>query len=69
MYLMVWDMIKKANPEWSETKLKRVVNQFSAPISTQVPPPHTTGGAVDVNLLDALGRRLDHSKSLWLPRP
>lgn len=61
MYMMTWNMMKEKNPEWSETKLKRVVNQFTAPPNKVVPPPHSTGGAVDVNLLNEDGQRLDHS--------
>jgi zinc D-Ala-D-Ala dipeptidase len=61
MYMMVWKMMHEANPDWSETKLRRVANQFTAPLSKVVPPPHSTGGAVDVNLLGPNGEPLDHS--------
>ncbi|HLK60615.1 MAG TPA: M15 family metallopeptidase [Chthonomonadaceae bacterium] len=60
MYRSVWNMIAARHPDWSEVQLKRVVNRFSAPDSVRVPPPHTTGGAVDVMLADASGRLLDH---------
>ena len=40
--------------------MRRTVNQYSAPMDTRVPPPHTTGGAVDLLLADADGTLLDH---------
>lgn len=40
--------------------LRRVVNRFSAPVTDErVPPPHTTGGALDIFLTDAIGNALD----------
>ena len=41
------------HPEWSDVQLKRVVNRYVAPMNDRVPPPHSTGGAVDLFLLDA----------------
>lgn len=59
MYLAIWHWFSERNPNWSETQLKRVVNRFSAPLDSRVPPPHTTGGAVDCLLADANGEVLD----------
>ncbi|MDR3691329.1 MAG: M15 family metallopeptidase [Fimbriimonas sp.] len=59
MYAAVWQMMSKRHPEWSQTKLKRTVNQFTAPVDTVVPPPHTTGGAIDVAITDMDGNALD----------
>lgn len=50
MYRAIWRQFTELHPDWSETKLKRVVNQFSAPMDRRVPPPHTTGAAVDLAL-------------------
>lgn len=61
MYRAIWNRIAEENPTWSEVTLKRVVNRFSAPMNLKVPPPHTTGGAVDVMLADTAGNLLDHS--------
>jgi len=61
MWLTSWLRFKKLHPEWSDHTLKRVVNRYVAPPDSVVPPPHSTGGAVDVFLVDAQGRRLDHS--------
>lgn len=61
MYRALWNWFAGEHPDWSEVRLKRVVNRFSAPDHPHVPPPHTTGGAVDVMLADASGQLLDHS--------
>lgn len=60
MYLATWDWWRARRPGWSDTALRRVVNRFSAPPDARVPPPHTTGGAVDLMLADAGGRTRDH---------
>lgn len=60
MYRFVWDMMRQDNPQWSEARLRRVVNRYTAPVITRVPPPHTTGGAVDVNLIGMDASPLDH---------
>ncbi len=61
MYRALWNRFQANHPDWSEVTLKRVVNRFSAPMNRRVPPPHTTGGAVDVMLADSQGNVLDHS--------
>lgn len=62
MYLGVWNMFQARHPDWSDVMLRRVVNRFTAPLDRRVPPPHSTGGAVDIFLTDLEGRRLDVSK-------
>jgi zinc D-Ala-D-Ala dipeptidase len=59
MHASVKAFIRGQNPDWSEHKLQRMVNQLSAPMNPRVPPPHTTGGAVDLVLMDEEGRELD----------
>ena len=59
MYAAVWELMKTRHPDWSETKLLRTVNQFTAPMNPRVPPPHTTGGAIDVALTDLAGNEMD----------
>ncbi len=59
MYMTVWNWIAHRNPGMSDVQLKRVVNRFSAPMNVRVPPPHTTGGAVDLMLADSAGKELD----------
>lgn len=59
MYLRTWNRFKKIHPEWSDVQLRRVVNRYTAPLNDRVPPPHSTGGAVDLFLLDADLNELD----------
>ncbi len=48
------------HPEWAKATLHRVTNTMSAPPDDPCPPPHTTGGAVDLCLMDAkTGELLD----------
>ncbi len=61
MHLSVRARLRKRHPEWTETKLVRAANTLSAPIDRRVPPPHSTGGAVDLWLVDVDGHRLDHT--------
>lgn len=62
MYRTTWNRLKEQHPEWSDVQLRRVVNRFTAPVADKrVPPPHSTGGAVDLLLADAVtGEPLDH---------
>jgi D-alanyl-D-alanine dipeptidase len=53
------ERLRREHPEWSEAQLIEAAERFSAPMDEQVPPPHTTGGAVDVHLVDAAGQILD----------
>lgn len=51
--------LRGEHPHWSDRHLTREANRFSAPMDPRVPPPHTTGGAVDLHLTDADGEILD----------
>jgi D-alanyl-D-alanine dipeptidase len=53
MYRWSWERYRNMHPDWSEVKLKRHVNRFTAPMNDRVPPPHTTGGAMDLALYKA----------------
>jgi len=46
-------------PTWSKVALQRKINEFSAPADDKCPPPHLTGGAVDLYLIDNTGKILD----------
>jgi zinc D-Ala-D-Ala dipeptidase len=59
MYTATEREFREKHPEWSPAILRRVVNRFSAPPDHRVPPPHCTGGAVDVNITTANGEPLD----------
>ncbi len=49
--------IKKQNPGWSSVKIKKLTDKFVAPL--EIIPPHSTGGAVDVSILDVSGRKIN----------
>ena len=55
MYMGAWNRFKKRHPEWSDAQLRRVVNRYTAPLHGKVPPPHSTGGAVDLILANKDG--------------
>jgi zinc D-Ala-D-Ala dipeptidase len=59
MYLSTWNRFKEQHPEWSDAQLRRVANRYTAPLNSSVPPPHSTGGAVDFTLLDEAGQECD----------
>jgi D-alanyl-D-alanine dipeptidase len=61
MYTETEREFRERHREWSPAVLRRVVNRFSAPPDHRVPPPHCTGGAVDVNLTTGDGADLDFS--------
>lgn len=60
MYLAIEARWRRIHPDWSEARIHRSVNQFSAPMDKKAPPPHTTGGAVDLMLAHDDGTLLDH---------
>src|SRR5579862_2139212 len=41
---------KQMYPDWTDRRIKRLASQFTAPMDLKVPPPHNTGGAVDIML-------------------
>ncbi len=59
MYMSTWKRFKERHPDWSDVQLKRVVNRFTAPLHDRVPPPHSTGGAMDVSLVNDEGKPYD----------
>ena len=62
MYQTSWTWWKERHPDWGDSQLKRVVNRFTAPVDNpRVPPPHSTGGAVDLSLADSTGVLQDMS--------
>jgi D-alanyl-D-alanine dipeptidase len=63
MYRHVYEEFRRRHPDWPEAMLRRQTNRYSAPPDARTPPPHLTGGAVDLHLVDAKGRQLD----MWSP--
>lgn len=47
------------HPEWSKATLNRMLNRMVAPPDDVSPPPHMTGGAVDVGVRGPDGQGLD----------
>jgi len=50
---------RKRMPHASEEEIQREAGRHSAPPDAPTPPPHTTGGAVDLEIIDGSGARLD----------
>jgi D-alanyl-D-alanine dipeptidase len=61
MYEATEREFREKHPDWSPAVLRRIVNRFSAPPDHRVPPPHITGGAVDLHLSTIEGEPLDVS--------
>ncbi len=61
IYRKYWNEMKVAHPEWSEERLAHEVGVFvTAPDTPGRIPPHTTGGAIDLTLIDVqTGREMD----------
>jgi D-alanyl-D-alanine dipeptidase len=47
------------HPDWSKSTLNRMLNRMVAPPDDVSPPPHTTGGAIDVGIRGHDGQPLD----------
>jgi D-alanyl-D-alanine dipeptidase len=54
--------LRERHPDWSEDKLSTENAKFVAP--PEIVPPHSTGGAADLVLVDADGKELDMGSSL-----
>lgn len=52
---------KKRYPNADEATLLIEAGRYSAPPDAKTPPPHLTGGAVDLELIDSSGARIDFS--------
>ena len=59
MYRAVEIKIRERYPHLEGEELRHMVETFTAPLSEEVPPPHSTGGAVDLALADLQGNPLD----------
>lgn len=59
MYAASWARWKEQLPDWKDSALRRLVNRFTAPPHSKVPPPHSTGGAMDIMLANEQGEELD----------
>lgn len=59
MYQAAGYELREQHPDWSDELLTNYLNVFSAPPILETPPPHTTGGAVDLAILNENGERID----------
>ncbi len=64
------DMTEK-HPEWSKATMARMLNRMVAPPEDISPPPHTTGGALDVGIHGPDGKGLDFTSPVegWTAAP
>lgn len=59
IYQSFWNDLARQHPEWDEAQLKKAVGTFcTTPDNPQRIPPHATGGAVDLTLVDRHGKEL-----------
>ena len=63
--------MSEKHPEWSAATLARMLNRMVAPPDDVSPPPHLTGGALDVGLVGPDGQRLDFTSPIegWESAP
>lgn len=57
---------RKRFPDADDATILREAGRFSAPPDAKTPPPHLTGGAVDLEIIDESGARLDFSSPFEL---
>ena len=50
-------VVRIVRPFWPETRIRQVADKYVADPDALMPPPHTTGGAVDVGLIQPDGKR------------
>jgi D-alanyl-D-alanine dipeptidase len=60
LFAAAYRHLRARHPRWTPAQLREAANVLVAD-PTIAPPPHSTGGAVDVMLVDREGRRLDMS--------
>jgi D-alanyl-D-alanine dipeptidase len=51
LYDAHYKIIQKENPEWNEQEVKKETDKWIAPL--EIVPPHCTGGAVDLSIINA----------------
>ena len=60
IYQNFWERLEGLHPEWNQDRIKKEVEMYVAPYdSPDRIAPHTTGGAVDLTLVDNFGKELD----------
>jgi len=51
------EKLRKSHPDWNDKRIHQEVSKYVAP--PDITPPHSTGGAVDLTLIDTDGNKLD----------
>lgn len=59
MYDYAVNKVRLEFPEWDDKQIEIEVGRRSAPPNAITPPPHLTGGAVDIDIIDENGMSLD----------
>jgi D-alanyl-D-alanine dipeptidase len=63
LFAAAYRHLRARHPRWTPAQLREAANVLVAD-PTVAPPPHSTGGAIDVILVDAEGQRLDMNSPL-----
>jgi D-alanyl-D-alanine dipeptidase len=59
LYRYACEQLRNRHPHWCEADLREAANAWIAAPDIASPPPHATGGAVDLTLVTAAGEPLD----------
>jgi zinc D-Ala-D-Ala dipeptidase len=63
LFNRMYEQVRKKNPSWTEKELFIETSKFVAPVKTWEGvlniPPHSTGGALDLVIIDQQGRYID----------
>lgn len=59
MWKFALENAQKRLPDGDKPRIEREAGRYAAPPFAKTPPPHLTGGAVDLEIVDENGQRLD----------
>ena len=59
LYERITARLRAEHPDWPVAVLRREANRYVHPPHAKTPPPHSTGGAVDLTVVGPDGRPLD----------
>lgn len=59
LFLNACEQLRRRHPDWSDEHLRECANAWVAAPDIDAPPPHVTGGAVDLTLVDEQGEPVD----------
>lgn len=61
-YDQFYTKVKRKHPSWSEKQIRTETSKMVAP--PDIVPPHSTGGAVDLSVIDSSGKKLNMGTKL-----